>query len=50
MMASQTMARKLWEHPNPEGTMMWEFLQNLNKKHGLKLKVLLPVPVSFGNE
>ncbi|KAK3378250.1 hypothetical protein B0H63DRAFT_397981 [Podospora didyma] len=37
-MASQTMARKLWEHPNPEGTMMWAFSQSLNRKHSMKLK------------
>ncbi|KAJ3464084.1 hypothetical protein MRS44_008870 [Fusarium solani] len=27
----------LWRHPNPESTPMWEFLQHVNKKHGLSL-------------
>ncbi|KAL2682703.1 hypothetical protein Neosp_007156 [[Neocosmospora] mangrovei] len=27
----------LWKHPNPESTPMWEFLQHVNKKHGLSL-------------
>ncbi|RSL62178.1 hypothetical protein CEP54_005858 [Fusarium duplospermum] len=27
----------LWRHPNPESTPMWEFLQHVNKKHGLNL-------------
>ncbi|KAK5663132.1 hypothetical protein OQA88_6549 [Cercophora sp. LCS_1] len=29
--------RKLWEHPDPESTQMWKFLQSINKKHGLQL-------------
>jgi len=40
--------RKLWEHPDPKGTLMYEFLQSANEKHGLKLPVsdelLLPAP------
>ncbi|KAH9998567.1 acetoacetyl-coenzyme A synthetase [Xylariaceae sp. FL0662B] len=30
--------RKLWEHPNPESTQMYEFLQHINKKHPTNLK------------
>ncbi|OTB07747.1 hypothetical protein M426DRAFT_317643 [Hypoxylon sp. CI-4A] len=30
--------RKLWEHPNPEKTQMYEFIQRLNKQHNLNLK------------
>jgi len=29
---------KLWEHPAPESTTMWDFLQTINRKHGLQLK------------
>ncbi|KAI1633566.1 acetoacetyl-coenzyme A synthetase [Biscogniauxia mediterranea] len=30
--------RKLWEHPNPRTTRMWEFMQRINKKYQLNLK------------
>ncbi|KAI1375226.1 acetoacetyl-coenzyme A synthetase [Hypoxylon crocopeplum] len=30
--------RKLWEHPNPEQTQMYELMQRLNKRHNLGLK------------
>ncbi|KAK4193061.1 putative acetoacetyl-coenzyme A synthetase [Podospora australis] len=30
--------RKLWEHPDPESTLMWSFMQGINRKHGLQLK------------
>ncbi|KAI0840000.1 acetoacetyl-coenzyme A synthetase [Hypoxylon sp. FL0890] len=30
--------RKLWEHPNPEKTQMYELMQLLNRKHGGGLK------------
>ncbi|KAI1449686.1 acetoacetyl-coenzyme A synthetase [Annulohypoxylon stygium] len=30
--------RKLWEHPNPEKTQMYELMQRLNNKYSLKLK------------
>ncbi|KAI2470302.1 acetoacetyl-coenzyme A synthetase [Annulohypoxylon bovei var. microspora] len=30
--------RKLWEHPNPEKTQMYELMQRLNNKHSLSLK------------
>lgn len=29
--------RKLWEHPNPKETRMYEFMQKVNRKHNLKL-------------
>ncbi|KAI0434721.1 hypothetical protein F5Y09DRAFT_216305 [Xylaria sp. FL1042] len=29
--------RKLWEHPNPKSTQLWEFVQLVNKKHRLNL-------------
>ncbi|KAI0969711.1 hypothetical protein F4678DRAFT_151731 [Xylaria arbuscula] len=29
--------RKLWEHPNPKGTQLWEFMQLVNQKHHLNL-------------
>jgi hypothetical protein len=30
--------QKLWEHPDPESTHMWKFMQDVNKKHQLQLK------------
>ncbi|KAI1776373.1 acetoacetyl-coenzyme A synthetase [Hypoxylon cercidicola] len=33
-----TMPRKLWEHPNPEKTQMYELMQCLNKKYNIRLK------------
>ncbi|KAI0598082.1 acetoacetyl-coenzyme A synthetase [Biscogniauxia sp. FL1348] len=30
--------RKLWEHPNPRTTKMWEFMQRINKKYQLNLQ------------
>ena len=30
--------RKLWEHPDPESTHMWRFMQQVNQKHGLQLR------------
>ncbi|KAK2603462.1 hypothetical protein QQS21_004322 [Conoideocrella luteorostrata] len=29
--------RKLWEHPDPQSTAMWQFMQDANAKYGLKL-------------
>ncbi|KAH8649709.1 acetoacetate-CoA ligase [Tricladium varicosporioides] len=29
--------RKLWEHPNPKGTEMYRFMQEVNEKHNLQL-------------
>ncbi|KAI1310148.1 hypothetical protein F5Y03DRAFT_51147 [Xylaria venustula] len=29
--------RKLWEHHNPKGTQLWEFMQLINQKHHLNL-------------
>ncbi|PNY26490.1 Acetoacetyl-CoA synthetase [Tolypocladium capitatum] len=37
-MALAKMPRKLWEHPNPKGTAMWEFMQEANRRHGLQLE------------
>lgn len=31
--------RKLWEHPHPELTAMWRFMQESNRRYGLTLKV-----------
>jgi hypothetical protein len=31
--------RKLWQHPIPESTAMWKFMQRANKKHGLDMQV-----------
>ncbi|CAJ2508203.1 Uu.00g093890.m01.CDS01 [Anthostomella pinea] len=30
--------RKLWEHPNPTTTQVWQFMQRINKKYHLDLK------------
>ncbi|KAK5994540.1 Malonamoyl-CoA synthetase vrtB [Cladobotryum mycophilum] len=30
--------KELWRHPDPSSTSMWNFLQTVNKKHGLHLK------------
>ncbi|KAK3327718.1 hypothetical protein B0T19DRAFT_171943 [Cercophora scortea] len=35
---SRVVGRKLWEHPDPESTLMWKFMQDVNGKHGLQLK------------
>lgn len=29
--------RKLWEHPDPDGTSVWKFMQHVNSKRGLKM-------------
>jgi hypothetical protein len=34
-----TTPRKLWQHANPQGTKMWQFMQKVNEKRGLKLEV-----------
>ena len=28
---------KLWEHPDPDSTKMWEFLKVVNQKHNLEM-------------
>ncbi|KAI0124233.1 acetoacetate-CoA ligase [Xylariales sp. AK1849] len=33
-----TIPRKLWEHPNPQETQMYKFMQRINQKYNLKLK------------
>lgn len=30
--------RKLWEHPDPKSTALWEFMQDVNKKRNLNIK------------
>lgn len=34
----QDLGSKLWEHPDPETTQMWKFLQTVNKEKGLELR------------
>jgi len=31
--------RKLWEHPDPKSTEMYKFMQEVNQKYKLDLKV-----------
>lgn len=31
--------RKLWEHPNPQGTNIYKFMQEVNQKNNLNIKV-----------
>lgn len=31
--------RKLWEHPDPKSTLMWEFMQDINQTSGQRLEV-----------
>ena len=33
-----TSQEKLWEHPYPKSTKMWEFLKVVNIKHNLEIK------------
>lgn len=42
IMRPDVIPRKLWEHLDPESTPMWRFLQNVNKRHGLDMKVSIP--------
>lgn len=37
-----SLPRKLWEHPDPESTEMYRFMQEANKRYSLKLKVSSP--------
>lgn len=34
-----TIPRKLWEHPNPKSTQMWQFMQEVNEQSNRDLKV-----------
>ncbi|KAM3444677.1 hypothetical protein NHJ13734_001179 [Beauveria thailandica] len=34
----ETMPRKLWEHPNPKTTEMWQFMHNCNNRFGLNMQ------------
>jgi acetoacetyl-CoA synthetase len=38
-MDSLALPRKLWEHPDPQSTRMWKFMQSINRKHNLQLRV-----------
>lgn len=38
-MDSLEVPRKLWEHPNPKDTEMYKFMQLINQKYSLELKV-----------
>ncbi|KAK6420011.1 hypothetical protein LTR95_016989 [Oleoguttula sp. CCFEE 5521] len=38
MATTASLPRKLWEHPDPKSTNAWKFMQQVNKKHGQKLK------------
>jgi acetoacetyl-CoA synthetase len=38
-MDSLQVPRKLWEHPDPKSTEMYKFMQDVNKKHNLEIKV-----------
>lgn len=34
-----TVPRKLWEHPHPESTQMWQFIREVNEQSHRDLKV-----------
>lgn len=34
----ETMPRKLWEHPDPQSTAMWRFMQEANQRYHLNLR------------
>jgi acetoacetyl-CoA synthetase len=40
-MVTSEMPRKLWEHPDPNSTQMYDFMQEANGTYGLNLKVCL---------
>lgn len=48
VMATDELPRKLWEHPDPKGTEMYQFLESVNIHFGLKLKVLASDPLHRG--
>ncbi|PHH92306.1 hypothetical protein CDD83_8020 [Cordyceps sp. RAO-2017] len=37
-MEFDTSPRKLWEHPDPQSSAMWRFMQDANRQHGLRLE------------
>ncbi|KAH6713268.1 acetoacetyl-CoA synthase [Leptodontidium sp. MPI-SDFR-AT-0119] len=37
-MGAHSMPRELWRHPTPRNTSMWQFMETINRKHGLSLK------------
>lgn len=38
-METNVLLRKLWEHPDPESTQMWKFMQEVNRMRGRNLEV-----------
>jgi hypothetical protein len=38
-MAELEVPKKLWEHPDPKSTEMYRFMQEVNQKYKLNLKV-----------
>ena len=36
-MDAHAVPRKLWEHPDPQSTAMWRFMQDVNTKRGLRM-------------
>jgi hypothetical protein len=40
-MEMDKMPRKLWEHPDPKSTAIWKFMEEANRRHGLKMGVSL---------
>ena len=45
MASAEDIPRKLWEHPSPRATLMWEFKQRLEKEKGISLPVSPLVPI-----
>jgi len=41
-MDADAVPRKLWEHGSPESTLMYRFMEEVNQKQRLQLKVVLP--------
>lgn len=41
-MDTHEIPRKLWEHPDPKSTQMYQYLQSVNSKFNLQLKVSSP--------
>ena len=38
MVDQHPIPRKLWEYPNPKGTLAYKFMQTANRKHGLNMQ------------
>lgn len=39
--------RKLWEHPDPKSTLMYEFMQDISRKSGQRLEVRNVAPIHY---